>query len=430
MKLFNKKKLIFFPIESTSRELEIRRSLAKEITKKNDVIVIILEQQLLRILSAIIFKSIYFGKHFFSKPQFADRWHYNRLKKNKSILFYLHEEGVFPGKEESWIPFLDNMMNPSILHKDDYLLLWSEWQKDHFLKSTELKCKVEVTGHPRFDLYKTLKHDTKEYKFLINTSFSYPNNIQGKDFIFSGKNISYNFKRNADHIFNNYFTQCDSLTWIERCVYQLSLLYPSELIVIRPHPSENENHYKTLFTTLKNVKVIKDELIGDALAKSEALIQIGCTTAIESHLAGIPTFTNKKIGQSRAEISNDLSHDLEFPMDKNLLSDSIHKIDESVIDKHAFLTIANLKQEFNSIDKIVKLISSELSSRKSYTYISLIFRVLLALFVYLIFYWPLKTVYYLFTGKLKEISDFRVRYSPGKKGTGSIRLSKYVEIIS
>lgn len=430
MILFKKKKLIFFPIESTSRELEIRRSLAKEITKKNDVIVIILEQQLLRILSKMIFKSIYFGKHFFSKPKFADRWHYNLLKKNKSILFYLHEEGVFPGNEESWKRFLDNMMNPSILHKDDYLLLWSEWQKDHFLKSTELKCKVEVTGHPRFDLYKALKHDTKKYKFLINTSFSYPNNIQGKDFIFSGKNKSYNFKKDADHIFNNYFTQCDSLTWVERCVYQLSLLYPSELIVIRPHPSENGNHYKSLFATLKNVKVIKDELIGDALAKSEALIQIGCTTAVESHLAGIPTFTNKNIGQSRAEISNDLSHDLQLPIDKDPLSYVMNKIDESVINKHAFLTLANLKPEFNSIDKIVQLISSELSSRKSYTYISMISRILLALFVYRMFYWPFKLIYYLFKGRLKEFSDFKSRYRPGKKSPNSIRLSKYVEIIS
>tara|TARA_B110000908_G_C10251257_1_gene452190 strand:- start:1093 stop:2385 length:1293 start_codon:yes stop_codon:yes gene_type:complete len=428
MIFLKKKKLVFFPIESTSRELEIRRVLAQQLTLENNVYVIIIEQQLLRILSNFISNSIYFGKHFFSKPAFHDTFHYDLIKRRGNILFYLHEEGVFPGTEESWVKFMLNMMRPSIFQKDDYLLLWSEWQKEHIQKSYNLLCKVEVTGHPRFDLYKTLIKSKKEYKFLINTSFSYPNHIQGFKFIFSGKNKSYNFIKDSDLIFNNYFSQSECIIWIERLVFELSKLYPSELIIIRPHPSENEFHYKNLFMTLKNVKIIKDELIGDALSKTEALIQIGCTTAIESYLSGVPTFTNKNIGSSRAEISNDLSINLSLPIDEDSSLFKKRIVDKKIIDKHSYLTLANLDSKYNSINKITNLISTELKARKSFSFPSLILRVYLALNIYFIIYWPFKFLYYLFTNNLKALKDFKSRYKPGKKHPKSIRFSKYIEI--
>jgi hypothetical protein len=103
-------------------------------------------------------------------------------------------------------------------------------------------------------------------------------------------------------------------------------------------------------------------------------------------------------------------------------------VDKKIIDKHSYLTLANLDSKFNSINKITNLISTELNARKSFSFPSLILRVFLALNIYFIIYWPLKFLYYLFTNNLKEIKDFKSRYKPGKKHPKSIRFSKYIEI--
>ena len=64
-------------------------------------------------------------------------------------------------------------------------------------------------------------------------------------------------------------------------------------------------------------------------------------------------FTNKNIGSSRAEISNDLSIDLALPLneDSNLFKKMV--VDKKIIDKHSYLTLANLDSKFNSINNFI-----------------------------------------------------------------------------
>lgn len=428
--MFDKrKKVLFLPIESTSRELESRRRLAKNtVENNNDVIVIIIEQQLLRLVSFLFAHAVYFGKHFFSKPKHRDSSYYYRIKKKGGSIVYLHEEGVFPGSKDNWSTFLENSMNPSIFESDDTVLVWSEWQKKFFESKFELHAPIVVSGHPRFDVYKDLKTENKSYDFLVNTSFSYPNHIQGLDFIFSGNNPSYNFSINKNFIYTNYFTQREAQLWLEQVVYKLSNVFPDRTIVIRPHPSENEDYYKSLFAQLSNVVVFSDELIEKALSKTRVLIQVGCTTAIESYLAQIPTYTNVSFSNSRAKIANDLS----VHLDINAL-DSLkfewRRSDGHLINEHTHDVLANMDENFNSSEVVHAVLMEHLGRKKATSLTRLGASLSVALFMYYTIYWPSKIVFYLVSNRLDEIKDFRRRYKPIDQGKIGKRYTKFIEVV-
>lgn len=428
--MFKKYKVVFFPIESSSREVKSRRHLSKLLSESDDrLLVIVIEQQLLRVVSFFFGNAVFFGKHFFSKPMHADRSYYDRIKRRGGVIVYLHEEGVFIGNSRTWEMNLINTMKPSIFGSDDFLLVWSEWQKSFFESNFSLKCRILVSGHPRFDLYRNTAVEYKEYDVLVNTSFSYSNSGQGLKFIFSGKNPSYDIVNKPDFIFSNYFSQRAAQSWMETTIYELATAFPQKSIVIRPHPSESESYYQDLFETIENVNVYSNEPIEDALAKSVMLIQLGCTTSIESYIAKIPTYTNKNLGKSRALIANDLSQDLASFIPKDFRDlERFREIPESVIKQHANSTLANLDGTFKSTEIVLDTIRLASNARLSMRKIHVVIILLVSLLTYWLLYWPLKLIYYLFCGRLSEVKDFRRRFNSKKDGSASFYITRYIEL--
>jgi hypothetical protein len=89
-------KVILFPIESTSREIECRVELANCILANNDDFIIIIgEQQLIRLVAIIFKKVAFFGKHLFAKPKFGDKWLYNKLKMMYYIIAIYSRKSLF-----------------------------------------------------------------------------------------------------------------------------------------------------------------------------------------------------------------------------------------------------------------------------------------------------------------------------------------------
>ena len=409
-------KVILFPIESTSREIECRVELANCILANNDDFIIIIgEQQLIRLVAIILKKVAFFGKHLFAKPKFGDKWLYNKLKKNYSKIFYLHEEGVFPGSEDNWEPIVERAMQPILFDENDTLFLWSNFQKDYFNKY-DLKCKTYVTGHPRFDLYKKRLKRHVKYKYLFNSSFSYSNNSQGLDFIFSGNNPSYNFdtKESKSEYFTRYLDQSRNQLALEKAAIDLAFKNPNQLIKFRPHPSENLNHYKTLFSKIENIFVDNSSTINDDIKDSEIIIQIGCTTAIEGYLSGKKVYTLEGTQDSGARISYDLSGKFIFDDNNEVKFINYNKVEKSIIDDHSYKTLDNLDLEKDSLNKISEIIINESQELKNYSYLFLL--ILLKTINYLVYpvYWLIKIIFYLLKNRLSEIKDFRQRYSVNK----------------
>lgn len=264
--------------------------------------VVVGEQQFIRLLSILSKDGIYFGKHLFGKPRFSDTSYFKLLKRNRHAILHLNEEGgVWPGNEEDWKKSLDRAERPSVLSTDDVIATWGRWQQTYNSEREEFKCKIEATGHPRFDLYqnKYTNYFSSEVAsliekygnyILINTSFSYANNGEGGVKYIFGHNPGYDpSDMNARSMnFKRWERQMFALSSIISLVNTLSMRFPTKMFIIRPHPSEDLSYYKTIFAGIKNVKVISEGSISKWILGCDLLIHQGCTTGIEATLSKKP----------------------------------------------------------------------------------------------------------------------------------------------
>jgi len=301
-----------FPIETTARELDHKILMGVLSAKKNRKVVIG-DQQIIRTLSYFIKGGVFYGKHIFGKPNFSDTSYYKRIKKNNINLVHLNEEGaVWPGTSNDWENILKQCERPSILASDDFMAMWGLWQKKFNLSYEEPNVNIQVTGHPKFDLYRSKyksyfskESDLLRSKYgdyiLVNTAFSLSNNGKGGEkFIFERK-ASYDSNNNnhRDFLFGDWENQMHSMASIVSLINKISIEFPDKNIILRPHPSENTTYYKNIFQNVVNVKVIYEGSVTPWILACSVLIHNGCTTSIEASLAKKPVinFTTKNNSQ-------------------------------------------------------------------------------------------------------------------------------------
>jgi len=82
---------------------------------------------------------------------------------------------------------------------------------------------------------------------------------------------------------------------------------PANLIV-RPHPSENRDTWVAATAGLRNVHVLNEGPIAPWLMAAEALVQNGCTSAVEAAIVGTPAFAYRPYVSDTHEV--DLSNRL------------------------------------------------------------------------------------------------------------------------
>jgi hypothetical protein len=80
-----------------------------------------------------------------------------------------------------------------------------------------------------------------------------------------------------------------------KLIHKLSINFPGKNFVLRPHPGEDIELYKTVFSGVKNIFVVKKGAVSQWIMASELVIHDGCTTAIESFLAEVLVINYKSI---------------------------------------------------------------------------------------------------------------------------------------
>ena len=186
---------ILFPIESIARELDSKLLLAGKYVDPEKKIYIGQHDYLFHV-SKCMYGGIYLGKNQFSRRSdgtWQDR--HTDLKKRSFRVVHLDEEGgVYWGEEKDWESRLNTRIDVNALDKNDYIFTWGSFQKKHYQNVTKVnKDNIIVTGHPRFDLYKSKykKFYREEIKKLQNlygefillpTAFSWYNRLmKGRD---------------------------------------------------------------------------------------------------------------------------------------------------------------------------------------------------------------------------------------------------------
>lgn len=290
---------LLFPIETISRELDIRLVMGAKLSGPGRRIYIG-DKRIVHSIGGHLDGGVYLGKFVFHRVMNGDRHHYGRLKSRGFRLIYLDEEGgLWQGDENEWRRILPTKLDPSLFTTDELFLTWGGFQKAFYMSEYPSASEYEFvsTGHPRFDLSRPKWHDyfAKEVdrlknrfgKFvLLNTNLDQANHVNGYKGSFS-REMGY---RRNDGTINTAFVpfwelKMQVLASFVVLIHRLSVLAPDQKIVVRPHPNENLNFYRYALAGLRNVEVIHEGGVIPWLLACDALIHDGCTTAIEGYLA-------------------------------------------------------------------------------------------------------------------------------------------------
>lgn len=186
----------------------------------------------------------------------------------------------------------------------DIYFAWGRAHVDLLLKYTNLECdKIKIVGPPRFDFYFYPLNGI----FLSRNDFNNILNIKNK----ASKNIlvALNFV-NADktiaEIKKSYSYLVEDDKFIDVCnfekihrdkilsaVFNISKLYPNVNFIIRPHPLEKRELYKSFIRKCnqKNIYLSPDISIYAVLKNTDILVNVCSTVSTEAWLIGLPTLS-------------------------------------------------------------------------------------------------------------------------------------------
>jgi hypothetical protein len=127
-----------------------------------------------------------------------------------------------------------------------------------------------------------------------------------------------------------------------KMIRQLSNEFPEHTIVLRPHPSEDHDAWKTELEGLTNVRVIHEGSALHWISAAEVMIHNSCTTGIESFAMGVPTLAYRPLTSRTYDaflpnaVSTEAATEGELvDLVKRIVSGAAGGADRGAADKHA-----------------------------------------------------------------------------------------------
>ena len=208
--------------------------------------------------------------------------------------------------------YYSRRLSPQAMAHASHLFAWGEdnaqlWRRyPHLPKHT----KIEVTGNPRNDLLRPELHayyDSEVEKIkqtygqfiLINTNFNHVNAFTPVQNLFqpvektgeipkfgrAAKGMSREYAAGLrDHkqaIFEDF----------QRMIPALDKAFSEYTIVVRPHPTENQEIYRDIAARCQRVKVTNEGNVVPWLLAAKALVHNSCTTGVEAYVMRVPAIT-------------------------------------------------------------------------------------------------------------------------------------------
>lgn len=288
------------PIETTARELDYKLLLAARLKAPHRRFVFF-RPDLAPALIRLTRGGVWVGQNIRARTDAADDYRrYDLLKEAGFVVCYVDEEGaVYPGHEDTWAKHVLMRLDPARLCADDVLVAWGSFQAGLWRNgSAAVRARIVDSGHPRFDLcrapYAAVFDDETERirrdqgrLVLINTNFASANFVGGLGGLFTRRD-GY-LPEDAEKRLAFVGAWQRSLTSVGEfviMVHRLAARFPSYRFVLRPHPVEDHETYRATLAGVPNVRVRHEGGVLPWLRAADAVIHNGCTTAIESFLAG------------------------------------------------------------------------------------------------------------------------------------------------
>ncbi len=319
------KATLLMPVENQVRELDSKLLLAC-IAARRGFSSIIGPRREMHIQMATFPRSIYLAK---SMPVHRNIIFQIMRKLGHEIVAWDEEALVHPQAET----YYRRRVCPLGIKYVSHLFAWGEDNAQLWKQYPELPAGVpiHVTGNPRGDLLRPemrdiYQGDVKQLRsaygdfILVNTNFNHVNAFSPDLNLFrivkkpgeepkfgrAAKGMSREYAEGLrDHkqaIFESF----------QKLIPTLEKAFPESAIIVRPHPTEDQEIYLTVASRCERVRVTNEGNVVPWIIASKAVIHNGCTTGVEAYVLGVPAISY------RATV-NDF-YDLGFYRLPNLLS--------------------------------------------------------------------------------------------------------------
>jgi surface carbohydrate biosynthesis protein len=193
-----------------------------------------------------------------------------------------------------------------------HLFAWGEDNAELWRKFPALPAEtpIHVTGNPRGDL---LRPETRSYYdqivaelrnkygdfILLNTNFNHVNAFYPAQNLFQpvsspGEEAEFGqAARGMPRAYAEVLRDHKQAVFedFQRLIPELAAALPAQNIVVRPHPTENQEIYNQLAAQNRHVHVTNEGNVVPWLMAARALIHNGCTTAVEAFALDVPAIS-------------------------------------------------------------------------------------------------------------------------------------------
>lgn len=264
----------------------------------------------------------------------------------------LYTEGGVTGSIERW-----SSNKRDVVNYLDALFTWGDAHAKEICHHYDHPEGVFVTGNPRFDLLRPelrCFYEAKGSQFreiyedfvLVNTNFGGVNSFnRSADESASKRDSS---PQDADKIIHE---KRILYAFIEAILY-LQAEFPDLYIIVRPHPGEDRQLYKNIFSSHNRIHVKNTGDVRSWIAAANIVVHADCTTGIESALMEQPVISYRPLASESAQPSlPQVVSKSAFDRDKlgSIVNRYIHSVDSYQLSndmRHA------LRPYFHNIDSL------------------------------------------------------------------------------
>lgn len=208
------------------------------------------------------------------------------------------------------------------LQQIDLFFAWGQAQMDDIRSVLPgVVFPVVVTGNPRFDVlrpeYRPFYADAAARLrerhgriLLINTGFPFANHYMD----FQALKRAWTKYPVPSGFFESWArVQGEAMASFLDLIPRLHCEFPEHTIVVRPHPSENHETWRTKLKGFPRAIVTGEDAAVLWVFAADLLIHFDCTTGIEAYLLGVPSiaYRNVQTPGYRQRLPNSLSYELQ-----------------------------------------------------------------------------------------------------------------------
>lgn len=333
MKIKDQKTCLIIPVENQVRELDPKLLLACIAVKRGFSVIIGSHRE-------IDLKINYFPRSLYLNKSMTERnlKMFQIMKKLGHEILTWDEEALVHLPAET---YYSRRLSPTAIRYNSHLFAWGEDNAELWRQYPHIPADmpIHVTGNPRSDMLRPEMRSFYEPEadeirrahgriILVNTNFNHVNaffpaqnlfrpahnDVEQPQFGKAAVGMSREF---AEGLRDHKLAIFDAF---KKLIPILDQTYPQHTIIVRPHPTENQQVYMDIADKCRRVKVTNEGNVVPWLLATDVVIHNGCTTGVEAYMLGVPAITY------RAKIND--TYDMGFYRLPNLISHACFDLDQ------------------------------------------------------------------------------------------------------